>query len=180
MHVWILSPYESVTEALCLLVEDCGFHAWRAANPKVEVALSDLSHAQHPYPNPPGVPTLALVAADGHVVDLLHRGYRGYLRPTEGREVLKQALEVIRRGELWAERHVLARTIESFAHPRLTAREDQIYRLISKGLSNRAVAERLSITERTVKAHASRLYEKLGVSGRVELIVQARNDGVQL
>ena len=51
----------------------------------------------------------------------------------------------------------------------LTKREDQIARLVAAGLSNLAIAERLGITERTVKAHLSSMYSKTSTTGRLGL-----------
>lgn len=53
----------------------------------------------------------------------------------------------------------------------LTAREHEVLRLVVTGLSNRLVARRLGIAERTVKVHLHSVYRKLGVSGRAEAIV---------
>jgi DNA-binding NarL/FixJ family response regulator len=60
----------------------------------------------------------------------------------------------------------------------LTAREIEIVRLIAQGLRNREVAERLSISEGTVKIHLHNVYEKLHVDGRVELLLYARDKGL--
>jgi DNA-binding NarL/FixJ family response regulator len=57
----------------------------------------------------------------------------------------------------------------------LTPRELEIVRLIAEGLRNRAVADRLFITEGTVKIHLHRIYEKLGIGGRFELALYARD-----
>lgn len=177
MNVWIQSPSQIIAEALSLMVVDLGFEPTDTADERTEAAVWDLTHGRFPFPAPPQTtPTLALVLGDEHLADLLRQGYRGYVRPEEGGDVLRQALNAVRRGEIWAERQTLTKAIDRLAQPQLTAREEEIHDLISQGLSNRAVARKLGISERTVKAHASRLYEKLGVNGRVELIVQARSD----
>jgi DNA-binding NarL/FixJ family response regulator len=56
----------------------------------------------------------------------------------------------------------------------LTAREIEIVRMVATGMRNKAIAERLSITEGTVKIHLHSIYEKLGVTGRVELTLYAQ------
>jgi LuxR family maltose regulon positive regulatory protein len=56
----------------------------------------------------------------------------------------------------------------------LSERELQVLRLIAAGLSNSAIGERLFITTGTVKVHASHIYSKLGVSGRVQAVAWAR------
>ena len=57
----------------------------------------------------------------------------------------------------------------------LTPREAEILALITEGLSNRAIAKQLVITERTVKSHVSKILAKLNVSSRTEAAARARN-----
>lgn len=61
---------------------------------------------------------------------------------------------------------------------RLTRRERQVFDLLCEGLANARIAERLSISEKTVRNHLSRLYEKLGVSSRSEALVLAHKHGL--
>jgi LuxR family maltose regulon positive regulatory protein len=56
----------------------------------------------------------------------------------------------------------------------LTPRELEVLRLICEGLSNREIAERLTVTLNTVKKHTSNLYSKLGVRSRTQAIASAR------
>jgi len=60
----------------------------------------------------------------------------------------------------------------------LTPRELEIVRLASEGLRNKEIGERLSITEGTVKIHLHNIYEKLGVTGRSQLILYATKHGL--
>jgi DNA-binding NarL/FixJ family response regulator len=55
----------------------------------------------------------------------------------------------------------------------LTAREGQIVALIAVGASNKEIAHRLAITERTVKAHLTNVFQKLGLSSRLHLAIRA-------
>jgi DNA-binding CsgD family transcriptional regulator len=55
----------------------------------------------------------------------------------------------------------------------LTLREDQVVSLLAEGISNREIAEQFSITENTVEKSLLRIYDKLGVSNRVELVLSA-------
>ena len=57
--------------------------------------------------------------------------------------------------------------------PPLTPREQQVVRSISSGLSNKSIAHRLGLQEGTVKVHLHNIYQKLGISSRVELILTA-------
>ena len=55
----------------------------------------------------------------------------------------------------------------------LTKREDDVVKLVADGLSNRNVAQKLGLTEHTVSNYLFRIYEKLGISSRVELVLYA-------
>ena len=61
----------------------------------------------------------------------------------------------------------------------LTPREDQIVTLITEGLSNREIATELNVKENTVKKSLLRIYDKLGVSNRVELVLYALSHSQQ-
>ena len=51
-------------------------------------------------------------------------------------------------------------------------------RMVAQGLRNKVIAERLSISEGTVKVHLHNIYEKLGVDGRLELVLCAQQKGI--
>ena len=59
----------------------------------------------------------------------------------------------------------------------MSVREREVLALIAEGLSNTEIAERLSISEKTVRNHASNLFDKLGVWSRAQAIVFARDHG---
>jgi DNA-binding NarL/FixJ family response regulator len=61
----------------------------------------------------------------------------------------------------------------------LSAREIDLVRLVVKGLRNREIADRLCISEGTVKVHLHNIYEKLNVDGRVALLRYAQEKGVE-
>ena len=60
----------------------------------------------------------------------------------------------------------------------LTPRELEILKLIEQGLSNKEIAQKLVISPQTVKRHASNIYSKLGISGRVKAVAQAKALGI--
>jgi DNA-binding NarL/FixJ family response regulator len=62
----------------------------------------------------------------------------------------------------------------------LTPREEQVVALIAEGLSNRDAARELKLSEHTIKKYLFRIFEKLGISSRVELVLYAVNHGVPL
>jgi DNA-binding NarL/FixJ family response regulator len=76
-------------------------------------------------------------------------------------------------------RSVLQRQEETLrAAEVLTPRELEIVRMAGEGLRNRGIAERLSISEGTVKVHLHNIYDKLGVEGRLEMVLYAQQKGL--
>lgn len=70
--------------------------------------------------------------------------------------------------------------VNSHGKKLLTAREEQVVALVADGLSNRDVALELRLSEHTVKKYLFRIFDKLGVSSRVELVLYAMNHGGRL
>jgi DNA-binding NarL/FixJ family response regulator len=97
-----------------------------------------------------------------------------------------QILDCIRRvtaGEQWIDQVIGRRTIDGMLRRQasaeraasvLTARELEVVRMVARGLSNKEIADSLSISEGTVKSHLRAIFEKLGVSSRMKLSVYAR------
>ncbi len=130
------------------------------------------------------VPTVLLTAAirDDEVAEAVRLGARGLVLKESSPDALLDCIRSVAAGGQCFERDTLARAF-STASARagsgrtaetLTARELEIVRMVSQGLRNRAIAERLSITEGTVKVHLHNIYEKLGVDGRLELVLCAQ------
>jgi DNA-binding NarL/FixJ family response regulator len=171
MRVWVHSEFNIFAEGLVLLLETLGLRPTLQLETQCEVALWDLTSSVSPFPPPPSLPTLALITGgDADAVLLLKQHYRGYLRVGDDCTVLKRALEAVRRGEIWADRKILTQALDSFKTPTLTSREQATLHLLIKGLSNRGIATQLGIAEGTVKMHVSRLFDKLEVKSRAELI----------
>jgi DNA-binding NarL/FixJ family response regulator len=119
---------------------------------------------------------------DRWAVEALKMGARGILSKSATVENLLKAIRVVHHGEVWASNRVIALTIEELAarsvdsrvdklalQERLSAREQEIVHLIVGGLSNLEAALRLGITEATVKAHLTRIFQKLALRGRAQL-----------
>jgi DNA-binding NarL/FixJ family response regulator len=120
---------------------------------------------------------------DSLVIDTIIGGARAYLDLTAGPRVVREAIEVVVSGSIWAPRRLLSRLIDrllqsadgglNHAGPRLTARERQVMDLILLARSNREIARELGIEERTVKAHVGRLMRKTGAENRIDLSMRA-------
>lgn len=121
---------------------------------------------------------------------LLRNGMHGYLNTYVAPRLLTRAVKAVAAGEMWVSRKLLSAMFEEMretngngrmhemqeiqAHPvlrELTGREKEIAVLVSAGNSNNSIADRLGITERTVKTHLSSIFEKTGSRDRVQLAV---------
>jgi len=139
-------------------------------------------------------PWVILAGADGNdqwAVEALKMGARGILPKSATVENLLKAVRVVHQGEVWATNRVIARTIEELAarsldpragklafRERLSPREQEIVHLIVGGLSNLEAAVRLGITEATVKAHLTHIFQKLALRGRAQLAARYHGSAV--
>lgn len=111
-------------------------------------------------------------------------GARGLVLKDAPADVLLQAIRAVATGGLWFDPRVLPGPGQPRAAPepsalsKLTAREREIVALIGEGLRNEEAARRLGITEKTVRNHLTVVFDKLGVSGRLELLVFAYEHGL--
>ncbi len=120
---------------------------------------------------------------DELVMESIIGGARAYLDVTAGPRVVREAIEVVVSGSIWAQRRLLSKLIDRLLNspegalnnlaPRLTARERQVLDLILLARSNREIANELGIEERTVKAHVGRLMRKTGAENRIDLSMRA-------
>lgn len=119
---------------------------------------------------------------DAWALRALKAGARGILAKSATVENLMKAVRVVHQGEVWASKRVLTLAVEELAahsiyaghgepaiKSRLSRREQDIAQLIASGLSNQEVARRLAITEATVKAHLTHIFQKLMLRGRGQL-----------
>ena len=111
-------------------------------------------------------------------------GARGLVLKDAPADALLEAIRAVAAGELWFDPRVLPAPGRPGAAPepsalsKLTAREREIVSLIGEGLRNEEAARRLGITEKTVRNHLTVVFDKLGVSGRLELLVFAYEHGL--
>jgi DNA-binding NarL/FixJ family response regulator len=114
------------------------------------------------------------------VVESFRHGARGIFCRTELTTHLRKCILCVSKGQIWANNTQLERIVEALMQapaplqPEITTlskREDEIARLVASGLSNSEVAQRLSLSRHTVKNYLFRVYEKLGISTRIELVL---------
>jgi two-component system nitrate/nitrite response regulator NarL len=164
---------------------------------KPNVLLLDLA-----MPRLPGMETLRELAAAGspklriilltvaiekdQIVEALQLGTRGVVLKDSATQLLIKAIRTVMAGQYWVGRESVADLVQYLRRlvppvgakqeaPRfqLSEREREIIVAIAQGCTNREVAEKLSISEDTVKHHLSRIFDKTGVSTRLELALFA-------
>jgi DNA-binding NarL/FixJ family response regulator len=138
-------------------------------------------------------PATKIIALTGVVSDemelaLFKAGVRGCCRSDIDPQLLKRVVAAVQQGELWIRRSITPRLLDELgAQLRdetrtthvvagrlagLTLREREIAELIGNGESNKQIARRLFITERTVKAHLTGIFRKLGIGDRLSLALR--------
>ena len=127
---------------------------------------------------------------DEHVYRALKAGASGFLLKDATREQLVGAVRTVARGEALLAPAVTRRLIAAFARLRpppsmrpealeaLTRRETEILVLVASGLSNGEIAERLVLSNETVKTHVSHILRKLGLRDRAQAVVAAYESGL--
>ncbi len=151
---------------------DANCQPWLTAT--VEQILSDFVNAK--------IVVLANVPNQGEAAQVLSEGAVGYCHAYSGTNVLVQVKAVVSHGGIWMGQDLLQYFIAtsrqlvtakpaavSSALERLSPREREVAQQVSLGLNNKAIARKLDVTERTVKAHISACFERLGVKDRLQL-----------
>ena len=121
----------------------------------------------------------------------IRRGAMGIVLKQQAAELLLKAIQKVHAGEVWIDRSMMgsvledvrternqAPTVEETKIARLTPREREVVALVSEGLKNKLIGERLYISETTVTHHLSSVFSKLEVSDRLELIIYAFRHGL--
>ena len=175
----ILRSLESSTVDVVLLAANGRGGSWD------DMALLRRIHVAFPK-----VPKVLLVESSGRelVVNAFRSGARGlfYFTDSPFRSLCK-CIQVVHRGQIWATaEHYLIdlvsqvpslRVIDAHGSNLLTPREEQVVALVAEGLPNRDIAAELGLSEHTVKKYLFRIFDKLGISTRVEQVLYAVNHG---
>jgi len=131
--------------------------------------------------------TRTLVALESPEPDLVIEAFRfgadGVFCRNSPFDLLCKSVEAVSQGQIWASNDELRYVLNAFAksskqrkmdanvESRMTKREGEVVRLAVEGLSNREIGQQLGLTEHTVKNYLFRVFDKLGVSNRVELVL---------
>jgi DNA-binding NarL/FixJ family response regulator len=133
------------------------------------------------------VVVLTATVSDEHAAEALRLGAVGLVLKESSPDVLIDCVRRVHAGERWIDRATMERAVASTARrdaalaqmPKaLTRRELEIVKLVAEGLRNREIAQRLFVTEGTIKLHLHNVYDKLGVDGRMELLLRVQSLGL--
>ena len=119
-------------------------------------------------------------------------GAMGLVSKQKAADTVIRAIEKVYAGEVWLDRAMIASILNDRVNPsvvpdlntetlriaKLTEREREVIRLIGEGIKNRQIAERMYISEATVRHHLTSVFAKLGVEDRFELVIYAFQHGL--
>ncbi|MFD4291708.1 response regulator [Rhodococcus sp. NPDC058505] len=131
-------------------------------------------------PGPPRVVVLTTYDTDTDILRAVEAGASGYLLKDSDPQVLVDAIRSAARGDTVLNPAVAQRLYRRIRDPRvdLSSRETEILALVARGLSNRAIAKDLFVTEATVKSHLVHVFSKLEVDSRTAAVAVARERGL--
>ena len=148
--------------------------------PKMD-GIEAITQARESHPD---VEIIALtsVLEDKSVVGAVKAGAIGYLLKNTEADQLCKAIKLAAEGQVQLSPEASTRLMKALRAPQategLTERENEVLILLARGCSNREIAERLTITEKTVKTHVSNLLGKLGVKSRTQAALYAWQNGL--
>lgn len=117
-------------------------------------------------------------------IELFKSGVKGVLNTYSAPNIVEQAITSVSSGNVWLGQNIMQAMIQSLNAPAqkqegwkelLTEREIQVSELVIEGNSNKVIAERIFVTERTVKAHLQNIFKKLEVKDRLALAIRIQN-----
>jgi len=126
------------------------------------------------------LPSTAIIVLSGneapHIIhECMATGVMGFIPKSTANQVTLNAIRLVLSGDRYMPlTHLDRKSAIEEAADHVTPRQKEIWRFLSRGLSNKEIARELDLTEGTVKQHISALFRKLGIRSRVEAIQKAR------
>ncbi len=129
---------------------------------------------------------ITMYRRDRYLFEAIKAGAYGYLLKDADAADLLRAIRAVQRGEALVDPAIAARLLEEFRHPEqagapqegLTRRDVEVLRLLAQGLGNAEIAEKLFISEKTVRNRLSIIFQKLHLSNRTEAALYALREGL--
>ena len=154
--------------------------------------LSALQRLKH---TPGSTKVIVLTASEdkNEFVQAMKHGCAGIVLKQTATDLLFKSIRKVHAGEIWLDSHTTAAVMRQFAAPArttpgldrgarerspLSQREREIVGLVAQGFKNKEIAERIFISEQTVKNHLHNVFDKLGVADRLELALYAIHKGI--
>jgi len=183
--------------AACVFAVDAAGAVEKIAQDHADVALIEASLQDGPKAgfkvlrelfasNSATLPVMLLERSDPMTaLEAFAGGAKGVLYRSDSFDVVCKCLACVHEGQVWADSSQMQFILEALADRvplpvvdakgglLLTARQEEIVRMVAEGLTNTQISAALRVSAHTVKNHLFRIYEKLGVSNRVELILYA-------
>lgn len=132
--------------------------------------------------------------SEQEIIDALHAGACAYVMKDISTDALKMIIKTVEQGAMWLDPQVvpilrekncgvipprqMSRAMFKEQHANLTQREYEVLKLVVEGLSNHEIAEELTISEHTAKAHVCNIIQKLVVDDRTQAAVKALKEGL--
>jgi DNA-binding NarL/FixJ family response regulator len=120
---------------------------------------------------------------DRDIIRVMRMGARGVVLKESASDLLVKSILKVHQGEIWLDKRMTAEVMKAFQQsaetgprrekPLLSDREKEIVQLVAQGFRNKEIGEKLFISEQTVKNHLHNIFDKLGVSDRLELALYA-------
>lgn len=111
------------------------------------------------------------------IPEMTSKGVVGIIPPGTDSRLLKKAVKAVSSGEFWINHQTIKKVLSSRSLPEnkvnLTSKESEIVSFICQGYRNKEIAQKLNISEQTIKSHCNRIYKKIGVSDRLQLALYA-------
>ena len=131
--------------------------------------------------------TLTRHSDDGYLRQLIAAGSNGYVLKQSAPTELLTAIRVVARGDSFVDPALTAKVMGGFAgrtaavheggHGELSAREEEVIRLLALGYSNKEIAARLDLSVKTIESHRANAMRKLGISSRIDIVQYAITQG---
>ncbi len=115
---------------------------------------------------------------DEDIYRAVNAGAEGYLLKNTSQREMVEAIRTVRAGNRYIPRRIASRLAERMTRSSLTARELEILKILTKGLTNKQIASALGISDNTVRNHINKIIEKLEVSDRTEASTTAIQRGI--